>query len=444
MQHGRSVRTPLWLLFSALMAFGVSGCPSQDTSLRSALRFLETQQKTRTVNCDHGLSTQTDFPGNWPQEFYFDVLPDTRIPEVSPFVVCFIHHALAAITEEHADILGMTSDDVARAQIMRRRAADFIRRFEARPVDPDAATFGFWPYDEQTDNEVSALEALVEAVLVGPRLFGPRVPLNLDFYPRAMGISSDADTTATAYAALLDGLTLDGGAEPNPDIGRLFAGWRDTGESPRRNNPPWLPPVTGAFLTWLNYRNPPDNTLPNDLDLVVNANVLYALARFNQLDTPGAAEAIALVNHATEQGLHQTHYADISLYYPDNFAFHYCVSRAYFEGPVPELAPAVKILAADLEASAQTRADGAVYWDKGDPHLNTAFAVLTLLNAQEDTRLVGRAIDYLVSEQDPWLGSWRPGVFFSGQTDGGLRINWNSSALTTAMALEALCRYRKD
>jgi hypothetical protein len=130
---------------------------------------------------------------------------------------------------------------------------------------------------------------------------------------------------------------------------------------------------------------------------------------------------------------------EVSDYYPDNLAFHYVVSRAFHEGPVPALSPAVQILADDLETSVVLRPDGTAFWDHGDPQLNTAFAVLTLLNAGRDTPIVDRAIDYLISQQNA-LGGFDPATFFVGRTTGGLVFDFSSPSFTTAMVLEALVR----
>ncbi len=174
---------------------------------------------------------------------------------------------------------------------------------------------------------------------------------------------------------------------------------------------------------------------------MVNANVLFALARYRLLETPGVSEAIALINQITEQGLHRTHPEEIALYYPDNYTFHYAVSRAYYEGPVPALRPAVEILSDDLEQSSLEDNDGAAYWDKGAPELNTAFAVLTLMNAGRRTRLIAKGIEYLKPRQFVPPGCRAEGVFFLGRSDGGLEIDWVSQSFTAAMALEALCRF---
>ena len=77
---------------------------------------------------------------------------------------------------------------------------------------------------------------------------------------------------------------------------------------------------------------------------------------------------------------------------------------------------------------------------QGEPHLNTALAVLTLLNAGRDTPIIDRAIDYLISEQNA-LGGFDEATFFVGRTDGDQVFEFTSASFTTAMALEALVRH---
>ncbi len=179
---------------------------------------------------------------------------------------------------------------------------------------------------------------------------------------------------------------------------------------------------------------------PNDIDLVVNANVLYALGRYSRLGTPGVADAVALINEAVALGLHRDHFEEISEYYPDNLVFQYAVSRAYHEGGVTGLAPAVEILADELEASVIVRLDGSAYWDRGAPQLNTAFALLTLQNAGRETPLLAGAAAFLVAEQRPF-GGYAPATFFIARTDHGQVFEFYSPSFTTAMALEALARH---
>ncbi len=385
-----------------------------------------------------------DYAGNWPQHFYISDFPVLRIREVSPFMVAFVHHALTPIVPENLEALGLTAADLEAARRMRTRAMDFMRRFRSPDDALDAGTYGFWPRDPDLNADETSLSDFFFDLFRGPVLMGTRTPLNLLSYPNGLALPSDADVTGAVYAAILDDAELDGGPGTAVEFENLFADWRDTGAVPRRLNPEWLAEASGAFFTWLNYQPAGVSPVPNDVDIVVNATVLYALGRFGRLDTEGADEAIALINMVVEQGLHRTAFDEITNYYPDNFAFEYFVSRAFAEGGVAGLQPAIDTLADDVEQSARTNAAGHTYWDRGDPHLNTAFAILVLLNAGRDTPLIDEGIEYLIAEQHPVTGGWDDSVFFIARVDSGLTINFASASLTTAMALEALCRYTLD
>lgn len=417
------------------------GAGQRASSIERAIAFLSAHQLREPLDTIVAGSPVVDFPGDWPQFLVLRGSEAFRVRDVSPFVVGFIHHALTPIDERSRQALGLSPADLRLVRLMRRRAVDFMKRFESAAGGPDAGTFAFWPYDRDPSTPDPFLTFLLTLWLRGPILGGQRVPINLRIFPSTLAIPSDADVTATTYATLLDDALLDGGAGSQVPFERFFKDWRDVGIVPRRLNPSWLPPASGTFLTWLTYRDEPFPLFPNDVDFVVNANVLYALARYNRLNVPGAAEAIRFINFITAARIHEDRIEEISSYYPDNLVFHYAVSRAFHEGPVAALQPSVRILADDLEASVLFRSDGTAYWDRGDPHLNTAFAVLTLLNAGRDSPIVGRAIQYLISEQDE-LGGFGEATFFHGRADGGQIFDFTSASFTTAMVVEALARYQ--
>lgn len=430
---------------AAVVALCLIALPSRfdaaaPSPIQRALGFLYFNQLQHPVDVVAGGTRVLDFPGNWPQYFRLQGGGTTRVRDVSPFTVAFIHHSLTSVVEQHRAQLNLSDLDLLAARAMRQRAMGFMHLFESAPAAPDAGTFGFWPYDLDPATPDFFTTLLLTAWLKGPILGGQRVPINLPIYPSTLAIPSDADVTATSYAAMMDAAALDGAARSPVAFERFFADWRDLGVVPRRVNPWWLPPASGAFLTWLTYRDHPF-PFPNDVDLVVNGNVLYALGRKQRLDLPGVTDAVRLINVAAILGIHRTDLEQLTEYYPDNVAFQYVVSRAYREGSVASLAPAVQIFAADLERAARLRADGSIYWDKGDPHLNTAFAVLTLLNAGRRGLLVDRAIRYLESEQNAF-GGFDEATFFIGRTDGGQVFEFTSASLTTAIALEAMARHR--
>jgi hypothetical protein len=418
----------------------VAGVQWTPSPIQRALGFLLLNQVQRPLDIIIDGARTLDFAGDWPQYFRLQGGGSGRVRDVSPFTVAFIHHALTSIVETNRERLNVGDLDLGAARAMRRRAMGFMRLFESVPGAPDAGTFGFWPYDLDPARPDVLTTLLLTAWLKGPILGGRRVPINLPIYPAPLAIPTDADVTATTYASMMDAASIDGAPPATVAFERFFSDWRDVGAVPRRLNPWWLPHASGAYLTWLTYRDPPA-AFPNDVDLVLNGNVLYALGRRHRLDLPGVTDAIRAINIAAILGVHRGHLEELTSYYPDNYAFQYVVSRAYREGGVTALAPAVAIFAADLEASALMRADGSAYWDKGDPHLNTAFAALTLMNAGRRTALVDRAIRYLESEQS-LLGGFAEATFFIGRTDGGQVFEFTSASLTTAIALEAMARRR--
>ena len=436
-----SVRLFVAVGLVALVPVAANPAAGDETAaVRRALRYLLEQQLTEPLNVPVGLGRVVDLPGDWPQFFRLRDIPGDPVRDVSPFMPAFIHHALTLVVEENRRPLRLSARDLRDARLMRQRAIWFVRLFESPAGEPDAGTFGFWPYDVYPGVPGPILTQVLVSWLGGPILGGKRVPANLPIFPDPLAIPSDADVTATTYAALMDDAALDGGPGTVVAFERFFADWRDVGLVPRRLNPPWLPPASGAFLTWLSYQQPGSPIYPNDIDLVVNANVLYALGRIGRLDTPGVADSIRLINQAVALRLHRDRFDEIAEYYPDNLMFQYAVSRAFHEGGVAALGPAIEILADELEASAIERADGTAYWDRGSPQLNTAFAVLTLLNAGRDTSLVGRATAYLAAAQDSPAG-FEDGTFFIGAADNGQVFEFFSRSFTAAMVLEAMARY---
>ncbi len=437
MMNGGLAAVLLWLL--ALQPAQAQSAGETSRPIRRAIAYLLAHQVEEPLDAFVGGERVRDYPGDWPQFFSLRGAPDLRVRDVSPFIVAFIHHSLTLVVEENRQAIGVSRGDVRAARRMRKRAIEFVKHFESRENAPDAGTFGFWPYDQYPGVPGPGLSRALVAWLRGPILGGDRVPLNLIIFPNPLAIPTDADVTATTYAALLDDEALDGGPGTDVPFHQFFVDWRDLGVVPRRLHQPWLPPASGAFLTWLAYRDPGAPLFPNDVDLVVKANVLFSLGRGGRLDAPGVVEAIGLIQEAISLGLHRDHFGVIAEYYPDNLVFQYVVSRAFHEGGVDALAPAVEILADELEASAIERGDGTVYWDRGAPHLNTAFALLTLLNAGRNTPLVARAARFLAAGQGA-DGGFDEAAFFIGRADGGQVFEFSSASFTTAMALEALAR----
>lgn len=223
------------------------------------------------------------------------------------------------------------------------------------------------------------------------------------FWTRRVYRPVDADTDATAVAAA--SLRLARAADPSTDAPprpaealdeateRALLGVRDD---------------RGRFRTWVRRAD-----APNDVDLVVNANVLFWFG-----DHPDARAAADWVAFAARD-------APRSGYYPEVAMVDHAIARALHAGAT-RLSP----LADRLVARAHDRAR--------DPRMGAverALTTATLGYLGEDARAAAGA---LIALQAP-DGGWDAGVVWTGpEAPAPPSVFWGSRALTTALALEAL------
>lgn len=408
-------------------------------ALLSAFESLSNEQ-VKTVSTRF---MKRDYPGNWPQNVVVsERLKFFNVEDPSPFVVAFIHHALSLVVQDNAALFNMDAGDMVTAKSMRQLAIEFMRRFESREGDDDAGTFGYWLYDEYPLLPGPFFSVFLALRVDLPKLGGERYPINIPLLPNRYGIPTDADVTSTTFACLLDDKEIDGGPGWDKSVTKPFTDNLDTGEDKLRIILPWLGEESGTFLTWL-YQRQGRRIDGNDVDLVVNANVLFALGRYGLLDTPGVDAAVAAINLATSLGKHREDIGLVAEYYPDSFVLQYCVSRAFSEGGVTALQPSMDVFLDDLNSTAIRTDDDMVYWDTsfGGPPLNTAFAILVLLNGGDgDNPIVEMAVKWLIDQQKD-DGSFGTGLFFYGGTQGSRFAEWFSEPFVTGMALEALARW---
>lgn len=398
-------------------------------SMRRAVAYL---RDTQTLAISRG-SFDKDFEGGWPQGFTLG-RNGPAIRDASPFMPAFIHHALSCVDDSKLGPLGLAADDYETILRMREKAEQYMSRFASSTVHSTPPLYSFWPPLTRKRSISSRLVAkLLELQLKNERFHGEFGPINMPFLPESWAVPPDADDTAVIYAA------LDGRRQP-PVSGssvdfpvEALVQFRDIGRVKRKNNPKWLAPSSGAFFTFL-------GEVPrNDVDLVVNANVLFVLGLKKLLNVRGVDNAVDAIRSGVVGGAFRDEPESVALYYPDNHVLHYCVSRAWRLGGVEGLGTSVERLARDLLDSVKRCGGGHSYWDRGDVDLSTALAVLTLHFAGVGSNDVRAGIKFLESRQEA-DGSWSAGVFFEGRFLKGQRILWSSRALTTAMALEALVR----
>jgi len=175
------------------------------------------------------------------------------------------------------------------------------------------------------------------------------------------------------------------------------------------------------FYTWI---RDPDTKNPNDIDCVVNANVLLYLG-----ENPKTRSVCTYLNDIIARNCE----LQSTVYYIDQAAVYYAISRAFHEG--------VDCLEASRDSivtriSAGQEEDGSF----GD-ELSTAFSVCTLLNFGEpDSTVLSNAANYLIKRQRA-NGSWVNIAFYVAREAS---IWWGSKEFTTAISVEALARFEQS
>jgi len=308
-------------------------------------------------------------------------------------------------------------------------------------------------------------------------------------------IPNDADDTALALAFQSVRQQL---KEQYPDDGffdlpdnfvynhealNVITEWRDLNRLDRYEDgrDSWKGKNSGAFLTWLKdeelatFEDLTTGVIPlgkNNVDGVVNANVLFAMSLSQASDTPGYRESIRLIEHAINN---QT-WPECGLYYPQMMMFPYTASRAFRDGNIEELQPAMGVLLQqllDMQAvygKLNPNHKGA--FPGGEDHtdqLSTALALCALMNISLDVAqknkleyryrmAINRGIQYLINKRTKTkllnpthLGinpsqskkavgfHWQEGIYFSSSYRD--LAHWRSEAFSTAMVLEALSKY---
>ncbi len=257
----------------------------------------------------------------------------------------------------------------------------------------------FLPLDQTQPLRQRAIEFLLKTQHhPGIWGFASKQSVRRSWYP------PDLDDTACAHAAL----RLAGSEPPEESLEKLA---RD------------LHAPEGAFFTWFGF--PAED---NEIDCAVVANALFALA----LEGRWASETAAYLNRVVLDG----QVPACSVYYPRPEIIHYFVSRAYRDGRVQALGPAVR--AASKQLRMQQRPDGSV-----DGSSITACAALVWLNAGESDDAVQRAVNWLLNHQRR-DGGWNPSML-AGRTYAGPWFSsyFGSESMTTALVLEALIKARQ-
>ena len=216
-------------------------------------------------------------------------------------------------------------------------------------------------------------------------------------------ISPDVDDTSVSWAAL----HRSGAAIPPAALDAVRASHNER----------------GLFTTWIGDPSRWVNIDSRDIDTVVNLNALlvFGLAH-EKIDSVCKFELEQITNDSFRRG---------TVYYRSPLMFAHAFSRAYREGDVSCLQGGVSKIR-DAVLALQNK-DGS--WGND---LESAFGALALLNLGYRGEPLERAITILLAHQSS-DGGWELAPAYRGAV---APLNYGARALTTAVVIEALSKYR--
>lgn len=161
-----------------------------------------------------------------------------------------------------------------------------------------------------------------------------------------------------------------------------------------------------------------------DIDAAVNANALYYFG-YREETAPIVDYLLDIIDREKE--------ADCDLWYRNPFTIYYFFSRPYTSGVVQMKPAGEKIVPRILKT---LKPDGSF----GEGVLDTALAIITLINWEVDLAHLDSAVQYLIGQQKRSGGWLRWAVYYGGPKKN---LCYGSEEMTTGFCLEALALYRK-
>ena len=294
-------------------------------------------------------------------------------------------------------------------------------------------------------------------------------------------VANDSDDSSVAIAIdyLQDGKL----SSANEKILKELAQFRDIDRSdiPHEDLDTWKGGETGAFLTWLKDEDIPTfeqaeiGVIPggfNNVDIVVNANVIFALALADKQNTPGFNESCELLARA----IREKRWPEAGIYYPQLMIFPYAITRAIRDGGAHHpalMAARPKLMQDVLDLATPSKQNNVlIYFPGGNDQsvdFSTALALNTLMNLGEEVareigclskyqQVLEGGIRFLMSKAkystcnfketrkkfsasrlDKIVATWEDGLFFSSAY-WDLAI-WRSQSVTNAAVLETISKY---
>lgn len=426
---------------------------------RCLLSFIQKQQNTTDI-------PGFEYAGEWPSQIHFRTgflllnNPKHGVYDSNCFSLAGIHNILAGIYLTHPQFETIPG--------MLDASAERLLSYYSN------GGFNFWPllppggrmYMFHRNHRDDLVRRPVQYKLYSP------------FIRKAANVVNDNDDTSQGLLAISllaqvkekQGHTNDFQIRMSP----LLSYWRDTA----RESQHWYNIIhfdkreSGAFMTWRALETPfPSWNIPrllvnnaifllplstlypkpfkpyipygcNDVDAVVNANVLTALALNGEHHSTGISDAVAFIYSKTRR----KKWSRAGIYYPNRYNFHYATARA-FDAGISELQPSVELLVKHIKKT--VRSDGSFRSRRIVNHRDilqsSIYALHALLDSGTDDsdEIMHLTMRYLMKQlrnhgEDLCVEG---GVFFSGGTVIRNTMFWKSDAYSSALLLDCIIKY---
>ena len=162
----------------------------------------------------------------------------------------------------------------------------------------------------------------------------------------------------------------------------------------------------------------------DDIDAVVNANALFYLGLSDET-FPVVSYLINVIQENRELSCDK--------WYHNIFIIYYFITRNY--ATVPGLEPVKEPIISRILATGHS--DGSF----GDSAMDTATALISLLNLNYRDEKLHLTADYLINTQHE-SGCWNRSIFF--YSGANKDVGWGSEELTTGFCTEALAKYKEE
>ena len=428
------------------------------------LNYIENEQNTSDI-------PGFEYAGEWPAYIHFRTgflllsNPKNGVYDSNCFALAGIQNILAGIYLKRPDLIQIPG--------MLDRSASRLMTFY------NNGGFNFWPLLPPGGRMYMFHKNRSETLVRRPvqyKLYSP-------FIRKAANVVNDNDDTSQGLLALSllsrvknqQGFNNDFSISMSP----LLSYWRDTA----RESQHWFNIIhfdkreSGAFLTWRALEAPfpswniprllwnnaiflfPGSTLYpkaftpyspygcNDVDAVVNANVLSALALNGEAQSPGVKESVAFI----ESKIKRKKWSRAGIYYPNRYNLHYATMRAYHAG-IQELEPSVDLLISHMKKT--TQKNGSFHSrrivNKNDRTQSSIYALHALLSAGSPRErgtedMIHTTLRYLISQLRNHNNGMciEGGVYFSGGTVIRNTMYWKSDVYSSTLVLDCLLMYQE-